>query len=248
MRYWDHDLGPGQQRLFAAAAPGSAMMDAAAGSAIDFTDLTPSPGRALDETNVAVADDGTFVVAQWLLREGTADQRTELVVIDTVDGTRRTLISDPDHHFEHPAISPDGRTVACLRERRSSADEPVDTTLWAVPLDGGPGRDLAPDLDLWPGEPAWSPDGGTVFFTADERGHAPVFAVDVTSGTVRTLTGDGAFSQLQVCPVRPLPLRRPLELHRPGKHRPHRPRGVGGRRRSPGSGRGADRFPATSPR
>jgi len=198
VRYWDHDLGPDQPHLFVSSAATAA--DADERAELPLTDLTPQPGRALDEAGLAISDDGVFVVAEWTEAEGTADTRTDLVVIDVATGARHTLATDPDHTFGSPSISPDGLTVACIRQRRSSVDEPVDSRLWLVPIDGSPGHDPAPDLDLWPVAPCWSPDGQTVYFTADELGHAPVFAVDVNSGTLTTLTGAGGFAHLQPSP------------------------------------------------
>ena len=62
----------------------------------------------------------------------------------------------------------------------------------------GEGRDLTPDLDLWPHGPVWAPDSSAVYFVADENGRAPAFRVDVASGEVTRLSAAGAFSDL--CP------------------------------------------------
>jgi dipeptidyl aminopeptidase/acylaminoacyl peptidase len=198
VRYWDHDLGPDQPHLFVSSATTAASADERAELAL--TDITPHPGRSLDEASYAVSDDGVFVVAEWTEAEGTADARTDLVLIDVATGARHTLATDPDHTFGSPAISPDGLTVACIRQRRSSAEEPVDSRLWLVPIDGSPGHDPVPDLDLWPDTPCWSSDGRTVFFTADERGHGPAFAVDVATGNVTKLSTTGVFAHLQPSP------------------------------------------------
>ncbi len=198
VRYWDHDLGPAQQHLFVSSAATSATADERA--ELPLTDVTPQPGRALDEAAFALSDDGVFVVAEWTEAEGTGDARTDLVLIDVATGVRHTLATDPDHTFGAPSISPDGLTVACIRQRRSTATEPVDSRLWLLPIDGSPGHDPIPDLDLWPDAPCWSADGQTIYFTADELGHAPVFAVDVATGTVTKLTSAGAFAHLQPGP------------------------------------------------
>ncbi len=198
VRYWDHDLGPDQPHLFVSSATTAATADERVELAL--TDLTPRPGRSLDEAGVAVSDDGVLVVAEWTEPEGTADARTDLALIDVATGARHTLATDPDHTFGAPSISPDGLTVACIRQRRSTVDEPVDTRLWLLPIDGSPGHDPVPELDLWPAAPCWSPDGRTVYFTADELGHAPAFAVDVSTGMVTKLTGEGAFAHLQPSP------------------------------------------------
>ena len=198
VRYWDHDLGPDQPHLFVSSATTAATADESA--EIPLTDITPTPGRSLDEAAFAVSDDGVFVVTEWTEPEGTSDSRTDLVLIDVATGARHTLATDPDYTFGSPSISPDGLTVACVRQRRSTVAEPVDSRLWLLPIDGSPGHDPVPDLDLWPDAPTWSPDGSTVYFTADELGHAPAFAVEVATGTVTKLTSAGAFAHLQPSP------------------------------------------------
>ena len=74
VRYWDHDLGPAELRLFALAlgAP-SAVRDRVRGrrgglpgdEAAAPRDLTPAPGRALDQQAFTVAPDGGTVVTSW---------------------------------------------------------------------------------------------------------------------------------------------------------------------------------------
>jgi dipeptidyl aminopeptidase/acylaminoacyl peptidase len=111
------------------------------------------------------------------------------------------VAGDADHNYVEPRISPDCRWLVCVRERRSTVDEPPDRTLWMLPLtDAGAGRDLTPWLDLWPIGPCWSPDGRRVYFTADEAGRSPVFVVEVASGVVLRLAGDAAYSAVSVSP------------------------------------------------
>jgi len=72
VRYWDHDLGPDQLRLFCLGPDrlrepdgtdrgAAAAQDEGAG----LRDLTPEPGRALDEEAFDVTPDGTSVVTGW---------------------------------------------------------------------------------------------------------------------------------------------------------------------------------------
>src|SRR5215218_4593225 len=195
IRYWDHYLGPREPQLFAAAPPGAGEERMAPGRP-----LTPSPGRALDEVDVAVTPDGATVVCGWDTGEVT-NPRTRLVAIDVASGDRRVLLDDPGSSAGHVACSPDGRLVVCERIRHGDPDHPLEVTLWLVDLAGGEGRELAPDLELWPTEPVWAPDSRAVFFVADGQGRTPVFRVEVggeDDGRVTRLSADGAFSNL--CP------------------------------------------------
>jgi dipeptidyl aminopeptidase/acylaminoacyl peptidase len=196
IRYWDHYLGPREPRLFAAAPPAAGEERMAPGRP-----LTPAPGRALDEVDVAVTPDGATVVCGWDTGEVT-NPRTRLVAVDVASGDRRVLLDDPASSAGQVACSPDGRLAVCERIHHGDPGHPLDVTLWLVDLASGEGRELAPDLELWPTEPVWAPDSRALFFVADEDGRTPVFRVEVggdDDGRVTRLSADGAFSNL--CPA-----------------------------------------------
>ena len=55
-------------------------------------------------------------------------------------------------------------------------------------------------MDRRPLEAAWAPDGGSVYFTADDLGRRPVFRVELATGEITRLTADdGAYDNL--CPA-----------------------------------------------
>ena len=190
IRFWDHDLGPDQLRLFAVE-PG-------------VRDLTPEPGRALDEQPFELTPDGTSVLTGWWLWNPAGQSHSELVTIDVATGKRRVLLSAPEFNFSGPRVSPDGRFIVCLRETRATAECPLDLTLVLLAVDGAdasgePGPDLLPGLDRWPHEPTWSRDSREVYFVADDDGRRPVFRVEVATGAVTRVTGDdGAYSELNL--------------------------------------------------
>jgi dipeptidyl aminopeptidase/acylaminoacyl peptidase len=204
VRYWDHDLGPAQLRLFAvdsaavdSAAPGQDGSIEPAG----LRDLTPAPGRALDRESFCVSADGRTVAAGWWRGESHGDSRAELAVIDVATAARRTLLSAPGFDYEDPAISPDGRHVACIRSAHHTLDAPGDVTMTLTSLTSGSGeRDLLMGFDRRPVEVAWAPDSRSVYFTADDQGRRPVFRVDTGTGDVVRITADdGAYTDL--CPA-----------------------------------------------
>jgi dipeptidyl aminopeptidase/acylaminoacyl peptidase len=190
VRYWDHDLGPDEPRLFA--------LDAADGAVL--RDLTPAPSRALDETSFALSPDGSTVVTSWNVADEPGYPRPRLIAIDTATGDQRVLAADPQAGFEEPAISHDGRWVVAIRWQDNTYDDPPLYSLWLVDLQGGAARELVTDADIWPGSPQFSPDGRTIYFLADESGHRPVFRLDVETGAITRVTASGHYDQLVVAP------------------------------------------------
>jgi dipeptidyl aminopeptidase/acylaminoacyl peptidase len=218
VRFWDHDLGPDQLRLFAVGpervtenggADGAGDRpsdDAGQGDFSGLRDLTPDPGRALDEQAFELTPDGATVVTGWWQWDPAGDSHAELTAIDVATGKRRVLLSAPEYNFEGPRVSPDGRLIVCRRERHATMTDPQDVTLVVLENDGaGPagesGRDLLPGLDRWPAEMAWSHDSGAVYFAADDGGRRPVFRVDLATGDVARVThDDGAYTDLNPAP------------------------------------------------
>jgi dipeptidyl aminopeptidase/acylaminoacyl peptidase len=190
VRYWDHDLGPDELRLFA-------VEDVP-------RDLTPESGPALDEQAFELTPDGSAVITGWSHRDPAADSYVELVTIDMATGKRRTLLSEPGRNFQDPHVSPDGRHIVCTRETLPSKDGPPDSTLLLLDVngEGAASKDLLPALDRWPAEAVWAPDSAAVYFTADDDGRRPIFRVDILTGDVtRVTSGDGAYVSIQADPA-----------------------------------------------
>jgi dipeptidyl aminopeptidase/acylaminoacyl peptidase len=192
LRYWDHDLGPDLPRWFATASGGDTDSPP--------VDLTPEVGLELVETSADLSPDGHTLVTSWWVGDGRGGYREQLMTVDTAGGQYRVLVGDDGVDYSAPAVAPDGESVACLRNQHGAYESPEDVTLWLVPSDGGQGRDLTPDLDLWPVEVIWGNDASVLFFVADERGHAPIFRLDLNTGNVTRLTASGAHASLSVSP------------------------------------------------
>jgi dipeptidyl aminopeptidase/acylaminoacyl peptidase len=202
VRYWDSDLGPDEVRLLAGRVPADATPSTDDGvvGRIALTDLTPAPGRGLDDAQYDVSPDGRTVVTTWQQPEA-GGRRVTLVAIDVASGERRVLLEDENEEYAAPAFSPDGRRVALLVERRSTGSEPPDVVLAVLDLALGERVDLTDGWDRWPGAPRWTPDGGTLVFAADDQGRSPVFRLGLAGGGITRLTGDhGAYTDIRVSP------------------------------------------------
>jgi dipeptidyl aminopeptidase/acylaminoacyl peptidase len=218
IRLWDHDLGPDEARLLVGEPLPAAAGDAAtAEPKLDLRDLTPAPGRALDDAGFEISADGAVLASDWQLPEQ-GGRRSAIRVFDTATGRVLLTLDDPAYEFLSPVISPDGSRMAVTVFTRSVDGEAPDHNLGLVDLpatvaeSGGSGAEaptvgyeavtvLTAAWDRWPSGARWSAEGDRLFVVADESGAAPVFAIDVVGRKATRLTGDhGAYSDLCVSP------------------------------------------------
>ncbi len=212
LRFWDHDLGPESVRLLVPANSQRSDQDSdnddeGARSASEPHDLTPDPGRALDEQEFELAPDGSAVVTGWRVTEEGGWFRNEVVVIKASTGQRYTLLGEPGVDFSSPRISLDGELVLAIRAEHDSYGQPGDATLVVTALAAGgqdaagpAGRDLLAGFDRRPLEVAWAPDARWVYFTADDNGRRPVFRVGLDGGEPTRVTADDAAYD-NLCPA-----------------------------------------------
>ncbi|MFJ2742782.1 S9 family peptidase [Streptomyces sp. NPDC087440] len=189
-RFWDHDLGPGEQHAFVR------------GLAEDAAPVDAGGQGAVDEGGVALSPDGTRVAYGRFVRGRVPNEnRSAVVVADAATGAELHVVDRPGFQYDSPVFTSDGTAVVLVRELEETYETPYDMTLVRIDVATGEETDLLPGFDNWPGGVAVSPvaGDGTLWFTADELGHHPVFRRDA-DGTVTRLTASGAYGSLQVSP------------------------------------------------
>ncbi|MDQ6657426.1 MAG: prolyl oligopeptidase family serine peptidase [Actinomycetota bacterium] len=224
VRFWDHDLGPGNPHLFAVEP------DPAGGDSADTTDghrvastesaytatlpgtvdarrpatlrdLTPDIGAGLQEQAPVVAPDGSFVLTTLSVRLGGADMTSVVARIDVATGERIVLLRHDDLEYDAGPISPDGSKAVVTVTRRPTPLTAVRPTLGILDLGSGELTPLANGWDRWAYPHDWFPDGGSVLVSADQDGRSPLFRIDVGNGEVSQLTtDDAAYSNAVVHP------------------------------------------------
>ncbi|URD61164.1 S9 family peptidase [Sphingomonas sp. KRR8] len=89
-----------------------------------------------------------------------------------------------------PTVSPDGRTLAWVAMARPGYESDRQV-LMLRDLASGKVRALTQGWDRSVQSISWAPDGRSIYVTADDTLEAPIFRVDVASGRVARLTGEG---------------------------------------------------------
>ena len=79
-----------------------------------------------------------------------------------------------------PLYSPDGKYIAYRAQLRGGY-ESDRFRLMLYERATGKITDLSPNFDRWVDSMAWSPDSKTIYFTAENEGEAPIYAINVTA-------------------------------------------------------------------
>jgi dipeptidyl aminopeptidase/acylaminoacyl peptidase len=223
LRLWDQFLGPREPGRWVFEVPPEP--DTPTIAKPSPTDATPADGgdpdadaeAAVDEPRLlvrggaltlaqgALSPDGATLVTGWGRRAAIRERSdpgvlaNDLIAIDVATGERRVVVAD-GRDYAPVAVSPDGRMVACLIEEIGQPGRSERLRLGVVALDTGAVTELADELDRWPNNPQWLPDGHALVFEADDRGHRRIFRVDIATDTVTALTADGAYTDVTVAP------------------------------------------------
>ncbi len=109
-----------------------------------------------------------------------------------VDGSSapRNLTKANPAWDSYPAFSPDGKTLAYLAMKRPGYEADrfrIVVRSWP----DGPERVLTESWDRSPSSIVFAPSGREIYAIAEDVGQTALFAVDVATGTVRTVVGKG---------------------------------------------------------
>ena len=140
-------------------------------------------------------------------RDEYAYERADLWTV-TLHGEPRMLTKDDGWQHASPAWSPDGRTIAVLRQEglarllaaKSKQGSPVDIFLVSA-AEGlaAPLRNLTADFDDIPGPPHWSADGKSIYFESGVKGTEHLFRVNLSLTKVEQVTeGDRTVLQVSI--------------------------------------------------
>ena len=195
VRHWDEWSDHRRSQLF--------VVPLAGGDPVQLTrgidgDVPSKPDG--DESDYAFSPDGKTVYFDVRIAGKTEPWSTNFDVYSVpADGSSapRNLTADNPAWDAYPAPSPDGKTLYYLA-MKTPGFEADRFAIMALDLATGQKREVDPQWDRSPGGLQVSADGKTLFTTADDRGQHPLFAIDVASGKVAQLLGDGTVAGFDV--------------------------------------------------
>ncbi|MEJ2857018.1 MULTISPECIES: S9 family peptidase [unclassified Saccharothrix] len=166
-------------------------------SAADLVDLTPDSAARLDDAAV-ISPDGQWVVHTERVDVSASYGARVRLRLAAADGSSSRVLADQDgHSFMQVAFLPDSSGVVAVRALDSTADRVWRNTLVRISLSGEI-TELAAELVEEVEHPVVAPDGRAVYFTAAQRGHQPIFRLDLATSEVVRLTASGAYSEVIV--------------------------------------------------
>jgi dipeptidyl aminopeptidase/acylaminoacyl peptidase len=182
-------------------------------------DVPAKPFSGPEEINIS--NDGRFVF--FSARNAPGSSQAWSTNFDLyrapIDGSSvpENLTTENPAWDSHPLVSPDGRKLAYLAMERAGF-EADRVRIIVLDLASGERRVLTQDWDRSVSSMAWSPDGRSLYVTAQHVGNKPLWQVDLRSGEAEILATDGSVSGFTVAGRHIVfarsDLRSPAELYR----------------------------------
>ena len=201
VRHWDTWSDGRRSRLFVAELPGAKAKPVATALAISGAldgDIPSKPFGGSED--YAWSPDGRSVVASVRVAGKQEPWSTNFDLYRlSVDGRAApvNLTADNPAWDAGPVFSADGKTLF-YRAMKRPGFEADRYALMAMDLADGSRREIAPEWDRSPSQVVPSADGSTLYVTAQDTGEYPLFRIDVASGDVAKLVGDGTVSSFDI--------------------------------------------------
>lgn len=129
----------------------------------------------------AISPDGQEVAFTSNIEEVEATSTNNDVFVVPIAGGTPKKISDSPGSDSTPLYSPDGKYIA-YRSQARTGYESDRFRLILYDRKTGTRTDLTPNFDRWVEAFTWNPDSSAIYFSAEDRGTAPLWRVKISGG------------------------------------------------------------------
>jgi dipeptidyl aminopeptidase/acylaminoacyl peptidase len=211
VRHWDTWEDGKRTHLFAVPLEGAAIRDLTPG------DRDTPPFSLGGPDDYGVSPDGKEVCfSRNDDKIPAASTNADLFVVPVGGGEPKRIASHPGYDGSC-RYSPDGTTIA-FRAQMRAGYESDRWQLMVYDRKGGAVRNLTEAFDRHVGEPAWSADSKTLYFSAEDEARAPIYSVPAAGGPVKSLVSGGTFGDVRVAGntlvFTKVSLTHPIEIYR----------------------------------
>jgi dipeptidyl aminopeptidase/acylaminoacyl peptidase len=169
-----------------------------------YRDLTPedfdAPAFSLGGVGFTFSPDGREICFA-ANRDPNESETTnkDLFVVPTAGGAVLNLTASNSAYDGDPAYSPDGKYIAYRKQTVPGYE--ADRFRIAL-LDRATRQSvvLTDGFDNWVNDIQWSPDSRSILFTADVRGHVPLYRVDRTTRSITPVIDPRALDAFSIAP------------------------------------------------
>jgi dipeptidyl aminopeptidase/acylaminoacyl peptidase len=201
VRHWDTWSDGRRSRLFVTTLPTAGAKPANAATALTATIDGDVPSKPFgDEGEYAWAPDGRSLVASIRVAgKGEAwSTNFDLYRLPTEASGQSTNLTAANEAWDTgPVFSADGATLY-YRAMQRPGFEADRLALMAMDLGSGQAREIAPQWDRSADGITLSADGKSLYTTAQDVGQHPLFKVEIATGKVEEVVGEGTISDFDI--------------------------------------------------
>ncbi len=134
-----------------------------------------------------ISADGRYLCVESNHDEFPAESTNEdLFLIDLNKGTRSNLTAQNPAYDGQPQFSPNGRYIAYQTQKQPGYESDLKR-LAVYDLQQKKERIISKGIDNWVEQFHWSPDSRAIYFREHQKGHFPIYRVELQSGTIRKI-------------------------------------------------------------
>ena len=201
VRHWDTWNDGRRNTLFVTALPAADGKPVVGASAVSITLAGDVPSKPFGGSeDYAWAPDGQSLVASIRVagREEPWSTNFDLYKLDASGRVAPVNLTAANKAWDGgPVFSADGGTLYYTAMKRPGF-EADRFGLMAMDLGSGAVREIAPQWDRSAGGIVLAEDGKAIYTTADDMGQHPLFKVDIASGKVVKLVGEGSVGAVEL--------------------------------------------------